>query len=342
MPIVTAQPLPPSEHILTYEKFISGNAYAGDYVSIYAKIEEIDRDTDLNNYRIALVPPNGVKDRTETRRVVVSVENPCDIKIKNQCFFTVDKEIGIPLLEGDNVVVIGMAGKFVGITREITLEDGGTIILLLETEEYDNRKEMIHSSANAREISNEITAIGSFNLNLLDNNVELLNGLVSALPPTSTPTGAITHDNKETTTSESEGTSSILESIIKLIESFIANTHNSSANVHQFERTSIEDVVKNPAVYMDRNVSVKGMLCPRNPLIPNADWVLTDEQNYGIYLVPKLPYENHRLYSDFEVYQVNGKVTLFNGNLALKPYEMEKIVSESQSLRDQFKNFWFL
>jgi hypothetical protein len=341
IPMVTAQPLPPSEHILTYEKFIDGNDYAGEYVSIYAKIEEIKRNTNLNDYRIVLMPPSGVKNITENRQVFVSVKNPCDIEIKNQHFFTIDQKIGIPLIEGDSIVVVGMAGKFLGMSREISTGDEGTIILLLTKDEYEDRKKMIYSQASARVISPRIVAVGSYNLTLLDNNVELLNGLVSTL------TSTISHTNQNLTPAEIDESQRRIEIIFAILESIrkrlieplsTFNQQNFTTSSPQFEPTTIEDIVKNPEIYMGKNVSVKGALDPAISL--NADWYLIDEQNYEILLVPKLPFESQRAYLPFEVYRVKGKVTFFNDRLAIMPYEMEKIVSESPSLYEYFRQFW--
>jgi hypothetical protein len=186
VPIATAQPIPPSKYIVSYEEVIDSNAYAGLYISTYAKIDEIKRGTNLNKYTLALMPPSGVEDKTETRNVFVIVDNPRvgEIRIHDQKRFTIDKKIGIPLTEGDNIVVVGKAGKFKGMRRDIHTGSKGTIILLLTKGEYEDRKDMINTKA--REIAPGVAALGSVDLSLLDNNVQLLNGLVSA--PTHTGT----------------------------------------------------------------------------------------------------------------------------------------------------------
>ena len=35
---VSAAPLPPSRHVLSYEKFVRSNAYAGEFITLNAKI----------------------------------------------------------------------------------------------------------------------------------------------------------------------------------------------------------------------------------------------------------------------------------------------------------------
>jgi hypothetical protein len=185
VPIAAAQPLPPSKHILSYEKFIDGNAYAGEYISMYAKIEKIKGGIDLNKYTLVLMPPSGVIDKTETKNALVIVDNPRvgETRIHDQKRFTIDKKIGIPLRAGDDIVVVGTAGKFLGMNRDIRTGGEGTIILLLSKEGYEDRKGMIESKT--REIYPGVIAVGSADLSLLDDNVQLLGDLLS--PPT--PTG---------------------------------------------------------------------------------------------------------------------------------------------------------
>ena len=49
-PDVSAAPLPPSEHVLSYEDFVSSNAYAGEFITVNAKIKRIETSKELDWY----------------------------------------------------------------------------------------------------------------------------------------------------------------------------------------------------------------------------------------------------------------------------------------------------
>jgi hypothetical protein len=193
VPIAAAQPIPPSKYIVSYEEVIDSNAYADLYISMYAKIDEIEKSTNLNRYTLTLMPPRGVIAYTDTRAVFVIVDNPCvgETRLDDQKRFTIDTEIGIPLTKGDDIVIVGKPGKFLGMRRDIRTGSEGTIILLLSKEEYEGRKDMIFLEE--REISPGVIALGSADLSLLEDNVQLLGDLVRPkgnLSVSSSPSGA--------------------------------------------------------------------------------------------------------------------------------------------------------
>jgi len=179
--------LPPSKHILSYEQFIADNSYAGEYISVNAKIREIRsvRPGDLSEYRIKLMSLNDTLygRSISNKQALIMVKNPWEYGFEDN--FIIDKEIGIPLKEGDNIVVVGYAGWFIGMNRNMTVDDGGTIILLLREDEYDKRKEMI--SCKTHEIAPGIIAVGSYDLSKLEKNPNLLDrdkdGLISPVDP---------------------------------------------------------------------------------------------------------------------------------------------------------------
>ena len=179
--------LPPSKHILSYEHFAADNSYAGEFISLNAKIMSIDRSVDLDAYTINLMSLSDVLYRSKPtgKRAEVFVKNKWGFEIKDQEMFTKDKEIGIPLIEGDNIVIVGYAGWFRGMTRNMTVDGGGTVILLLTSEDYDKRKEMI--SCKTHEIDKGIIAVGSYDLKKLEKNPNLLDtdgdGLISLVDP---------------------------------------------------------------------------------------------------------------------------------------------------------------
>ena len=150
---VTAKPLPPSEHIVSYEQFISGNDYAGEFISMSAKIKEIKRSGKGYGYTIQLMPL-GLEETNKSVDVFVQVKN----WYKREKDFIRDETIGIPLKNGYNIVVIGKAGDLKEKNRTIyvdtramvrgdnifPLNKEGTIILLFKKDEYNEIKEIIH------------------------------------------------------------------------------------------------------------------------------------------------------------------------------------------------------
>jgi hypothetical protein len=179
--------LPPSKHIRSYEQFIADNSWAGDYISVNAKIKEIRsiRPGDLSGYRIKLMSLNDTlySKRISAKQGLVMVKNSWEYGFEGN--FIIDKEIGIPLKEGDNIVVVGYAGWFKGMTRNMTVDGGGTIILLLREDEFDKRKGMVRCKTH--EIAPGIIAVGSYAISKLEKNPNLLDkdkdGLISPVDP---------------------------------------------------------------------------------------------------------------------------------------------------------------
>jgi hypothetical protein len=159
---VYAQPLPPSEHILFYEEFVSSNAYAGEFVSVNAKIGKIERSKDLDWYRIGLLSLEG---KEFSNKGWVLVNHSCGIEIVEGEILTRDKDIGIVIGEGDIIVVVGKAGKIVGMNREMVVgADGeGTVILLLSEEAYEKEKS-IRGGKTIRDFSFNFDVVGSYGI----------------------------------------------------------------------------------------------------------------------------------------------------------------------------------
>ena len=184
--------LPPSKHIRSYEQFIADNCYAGEYISVNAKIKEIRsvRPGDLTEYRIKLMSLNDTLYGRciSAKQGLVMVKNSWEHGIGDH--FIIDKEIGFPLKEGDNIVIVGYAGWFRGMVRNMTVDGGGTVILLLTSEEYEKREGMIKSAGGKTHDITEgkgIIAVGSYDLTKLEKNSNLLDtdndGLISLVDP---------------------------------------------------------------------------------------------------------------------------------------------------------------
>jgi hypothetical protein len=131
-------PIPPSEHALTYEEFISGNAYADEYITMKAKVDKIkiDAGADLKSYRIFLKPLSGTS--VSGNRAIVKVKNRYHYDFEHDSTF-IDDRFDITLKEGDTVVIVGEAGKFEGSTRNLVVNGKGKIYLLLSLAERSTR-----------------------------------------------------------------------------------------------------------------------------------------------------------------------------------------------------------
>ena len=131
-------PIPPSEHVLTYEEFIRGNAYAGEYITMTAKVKRIKKDVGMQqkSYRIFLKSLNGTS--KDGNRAVAKVNNRYHSDIEHDCIFT-DDRFDITLKEGDTVALVGEVGMIEGSSRELVVNEKGKIYLLLSPGEMGRR-----------------------------------------------------------------------------------------------------------------------------------------------------------------------------------------------------------
>ena len=130
-----AAAIPPSEHAMTYEQFVSSDAYAYEYVTLRAKIKKINpRPThgNLNEYRIELEDPDGQTATSKTnasstvRKAMLYVGNRWHYDYQHGGIF-VDDVFGLALKEGDIIIVVGMARRhddFEPTYRYITVKTG--------------------------------------------------------------------------------------------------------------------------------------------------------------------------------------------------------------------------
>ena len=152
-----AQPLPPSEHIVSYEQFISSNDYTGEYISMSAKIEKVEWSGKGYKYTIQLMPLEKEINKSVNGTICIQVKNRYKVIDPKEDFIR-DETIGIVLKKGYNIVVIGKAGELKEKERVIyvdtktilhgdtviSVNDEGTVILLLKKEEYNEIKDDIH------------------------------------------------------------------------------------------------------------------------------------------------------------------------------------------------------
>ncbi|MEA2033519.1 MAG: binary toxin-like calcium binding domain-containing protein [Euryarchaeota archaeon] len=130
-------PIEPSEHALTYEEFISG-AYGCEYITLKAKVEKMRYHPDLKSYLVFLKPLESV-DGGGGERGVAIVNSSWRYDFYLGEMMHVDSRFNFNLRERDTIVVVGKAGKFRGSTREIAVDSGGKMYLILSPEEAKER-----------------------------------------------------------------------------------------------------------------------------------------------------------------------------------------------------------
>jgi len=141
-------PISPSKHAITYERFLSGNIYADEYVTTMAKVYKIRTYYDTKGYYIDLKPLNCTPGEVFGGPYgVVSVGNSWHRDREHNNAFT-DDAFGFTLRTGDIIVVCGIADKFHGSKRTIHVNSksplsnksaGGTILLVLDPMEKKYR-----------------------------------------------------------------------------------------------------------------------------------------------------------------------------------------------------------
>ncbi|MHC1610537.1 MAG: binary toxin-like calcium binding domain-containing protein [Candidatus Methanospirareceae archaeon] len=132
-------PIEPSEHAVTYEEFISG-AYGNEPVTLKAKVDEIRYNPDLTNYLVFLKPLESENSTgTGGKRGVAIVNSSWYYDFDHGEMMRVDSRFNLNLREGDTIVVVGRAGKFRGNTREILVDSGGKMYLVLSPAEAKER-----------------------------------------------------------------------------------------------------------------------------------------------------------------------------------------------------------
>lgn len=132
-------PIAPSEHALTYEKFLSDEAYSGENITLKAKVDSLMYNPDFTDYVIFLKPPDSSSD-SEGKRGVAKVSSSWYYDFDHD-FLRVDSHFLLNLREGDTIVAVGKAGGFMGSTRDVTVDNSssGKLYLILSPEEAIER-----------------------------------------------------------------------------------------------------------------------------------------------------------------------------------------------------------
>ena len=141
-------PIDPSEHVVTYERFLQGNIYAGEYlneseyITTMAKVNTIRTHSGTDTYRIDLRPPESLPgDFPEMSYAAVEVGNNWHYDADHGMIFT-DDTFGFTLHEDDTIIICGKAGRFSGSRRTIHVnseDSSGNILLVLDPMEKKYR-----------------------------------------------------------------------------------------------------------------------------------------------------------------------------------------------------------
>ncbi len=136
--------VPPSRHVLTYEEFITDNSYAGEYVTMKARVKRITHEPqDRSSYLIRLKSLN-LSSGLQSKRGFIRVGNSWHYDIIEHKVVFIDDVFGYILKEDDVILITGVAGKFLGMDRELTVKTNnndaeGCIYLLLDPKEALSR-----------------------------------------------------------------------------------------------------------------------------------------------------------------------------------------------------------
>ncbi|MHC1569475.1 MAG: binary toxin-like calcium binding domain-containing protein [Candidatus Syntropharchaeales archaeon] len=137
--VVGIAPIPPSEHVLTFEEFIRGSAYAGEYVTMKAKVNRVRTSKNFDEYWIdlkSLDSDPGVCLSGDAFGVV-HVGNAWHRDWEHGNIFT-DDSFDITLMTDDIIIITGNATRKETTTRiiEVNTEgSGGSIFLILDPHE---------------------------------------------------------------------------------------------------------------------------------------------------------------------------------------------------------------
>ncbi|MHC1582666.1 MAG: thrombospondin type 3 repeat-containing protein [Candidatus Syntropharchaeia archaeon] len=137
MPIGTS-PTPPSIHVLSYEEFVESNIYAGEYVTLSARVDDVSYGRE-NGYSLHLMSLNATFSKN---KAVATIGNSWHLDTNEMVL--VDDMYNLSFYEGDFVVIVGIAHTISMGERVISInttdKDGnGTIFLVLSPKEAYNR-----------------------------------------------------------------------------------------------------------------------------------------------------------------------------------------------------------
>ena len=141
-------PVDPSEHVVTFERFLQGNIYAGahlnesEYITTMAKVNTIRTSFGQDSYQIDLRDPESLPGVfPEMSYANVEVGNNWRYDAEHGMIFT-DDTFGFTLHEDDTIIICGKAGRFSGSMRTIhvnTEDSSGNILLVLDPMEKKYR-----------------------------------------------------------------------------------------------------------------------------------------------------------------------------------------------------------
>ncbi|MBN1761971.1 MAG: hypothetical protein JW878_02665 [Methanomicrobia archaeon] len=129
-------PIAPSRYAVSYEDFISENGYVNESITLKARVDTIKYGVGQTNYTIYLKSLES--DMIGGRRGVAIVKSSWHYDLEYGMMH-VDDRFKLCLYEGDTIVIVGTAKRTEGSTREIMVESGGKLYLVLSPEEARKR-----------------------------------------------------------------------------------------------------------------------------------------------------------------------------------------------------------
>ncbi len=144
MPLGKA-PIPPSKHSLSFEEFVSGNAYLTEYVTTLGRVikpPSIDSVAgNLSRYTLELDDP---LKNTAGIHIQLIIENSSSQYVYGTDFQIFDNNFGFAVESGDKILIVGRAGRIENLKRPITIDasangSNGTIFLVTDPLRLVNR-----------------------------------------------------------------------------------------------------------------------------------------------------------------------------------------------------------
>ncbi len=143
MPLGTT-PIPPSTHALSFEEFVSGNLYAGEYLTTMGRVVKTPSvgATGNSSYTIELDDPfkttTGVHMYLTRGNTTFHWVYDGDIRI-------FDDDLGFSIEKGDVLLIVGLAGWVSGIKRPITVgtsanDSQGCVYLVIDPVSLSKRE----------------------------------------------------------------------------------------------------------------------------------------------------------------------------------------------------------
>ncbi|MCW7076960.1 MAG: hypothetical protein OCU18_06720 [Candidatus Syntrophoarchaeum sp.] len=138
-------PIPPSNHSLSFKEFVSGDLYAGEYVTTLGRVvnpPSVEADTsDLDRYTLELDDP---LKNTAGVHIQLTIVNTTFHHLYDGEIQIFDDNFGFAIEPGDKLLIVGLAGRITGVKRPITIDasangSNGTVFLVTDPVDLSRR-----------------------------------------------------------------------------------------------------------------------------------------------------------------------------------------------------------